>query len=116
MDIGEPMGMVPTQEEKTFAMLSWGLAIIAGFISPLIFYFVAKDKPFTYYHAAQGLAFHLVALVANIVIGAVTCGVGWIVVTVLAIIVSVMGIMKANNGELFVPPLTGGLAKSMFKV
>lgn len=116
MEMGEPVGLVPTQEEKKFAMLSWGLAILVGFISPLIFYLVAKDKPFAYFHAAQGLAFHLAALVAGIVIGTLTCGIGWIVVTIFAIVVSIIGIVKASNNEMFVPPLTGGLAKSMFKV
>lgn len=46
-DSGSTGGAVP-QDEKTQAMLVWLLSIFIGFISPLIFMFVAKDKPFVY--------------------------------------------------------------------
>ncbi len=108
MQPGSPMGLETNQEEKTQAMLVWLLAIFIGFISPLIFILIAKDKKFVYFHAAQCMTFWLLGLVFAIV----TCGIGGILVTVVCII----GLIKANSGEWWEPPVTGNLARNWFKL
>jgi uncharacterized membrane protein len=103
--------------------------IVIGFISPLIFLLIDKDKPFVYRHAAQGLAFCITLIPVYIV--------SWIVVFVLAMIfaplallaipiylgllalvvyVIVMGAINANKGLPFDPPVSTAVAKALFKV
>jgi uncharacterized Tic20 family protein len=112
-------GMV-SQEEKTQAMLVWLLGIPIGFISPLIFYLISKDKPFVYRTAAQALAFHIAIFCALVLSGfliVVLIGLFlYPLVLLFALIISIMGAIASNKGEEYIPPLTGGLAKAMFKV
>jgi uncharacterized membrane protein len=109
-------GMV-SQDEKTQATVMWVLAIFASLISPLIFFLIAKDKPFVYRHAAMGLALCIVNAIIMIVLFVTI--VGALLVPLVAIwnlVICIMGAMAANRGEEYTPPLVGGLAKSIFKV
>src|ERR1035437_5061746 len=66
----EPGGpVVPTQEEKTHAMLSWILVILGclGWVGPLVFLMQDKGKPFAYKHAATALTTSI-TLIALIVV------------------------------------------------
>jgi uncharacterized Tic20 family protein len=98
----------------------WILGIPIGFISPLIFYLIAKDKPFVYRQSAQALAFHIAIFCGFIVAGLLMFVlIGFLlypVVGIFALVISIMGAIAANKGEDYVPPLTGALAKAMFKV
>ncbi|HRJ27174.1 MAG TPA: DUF4870 domain-containing protein [Fimbriimonadaceae bacterium] len=98
----------PTQDEKTQAMLVWILAIFIGFISPLIFYLISKEKKFVFWHAAQCLTFNLIGLIFAVV----TCGIGGLVVLVFNVIAAI----KANEGVWYEPPVTSNLARNWFKV
>jgi uncharacterized Tic20 family protein len=49
---------VPTQDERTMAMLMNVLAIFSSFIAPLIFYLVKKDSRFVSFHSLQVLIWH----------------------------------------------------------
>lgn len=119
----------PSQDEKTQALLSWVLMIVIGFISPLIFFLIGKDKPFLYRHAAQGLAFCITLIPIYIVI--------WVIVFILAMVfaplailaipiylaifvfvvyVVIMGAVNANKGLPFDPPVTSQVCKMLFKV
>jgi len=129
METGGPEVVGVSQDEKTHGLLSWVLMIVIGFISPLIFLLIDKDKPFVYRHAAQGLAFCITLIPVYIV--------SWIVVFVLAMIfaplallaipiylgllalvvyVIVMGAINANKGLPFDPPVSTAVAKALFKV
>jgi uncharacterized membrane protein len=112
-------GMV-SQEEKTQALLMWILGLPLGFISPLIFFLISKDKPFVYRHAAQALAFHLVifcaAIVASMLLIVLIGLFLFPVIGIFALVITIMGAMAANRGEDYDPPLTSGLAKALFKV
>lgn len=106
-----------SQEEKTQAMLVWLLSIIAGFIPSLIFYLIAKDKPFVYRHAGQALAFTLAVVVVDIVLFVTVVGALLVpLVGLFALIIIIMAAIAANKGDEYNPPLTSGLAKSMFHV
>lgn len=51
---------VPTQDEKTFALLVYVLGIFSGFIAPLVFFLVKRDSKFVAFHALQSLAWHII--------------------------------------------------------
>lgn len=101
------------QEERSLAMLMWIISIFISIIVPLIFLLTQREKQFVYAHAAQALTFHLVLLVVGTILAIVTCGVGAIVF-IAGIIVPIIGAVKANNGEAWDVPLTGGFARKMF--
>lgn len=63
----EPALVTPTSEEKTMALLSHILCIVAGFIAPLIIYLVKKDSPYVQAHAKESLNFQLTMLIGYIV-------------------------------------------------
>jgi len=46
---------IPTQDEKTFALLAHVLGIFSGFIAPLVFFLVKRDSKFVSFHALQSL-------------------------------------------------------------
>ena len=50
----------PTQDERTFALLSYVLGIFSGFIAPLVFFLVKRDSKFVSFHALQSLAWHVI--------------------------------------------------------
>jgi uncharacterized membrane protein len=112
--------LAPTSEEKTHAMLCWLLAIFIGFISPIIFMIMDKDKPFVYRNAMQALTFqigifvlYMIAMVLVVVlIGALLIP----VVGILHVVFAILGTINANNGIVYEPPVTGPLAKKWFNV
>lgn len=108
MQPGSPMGLETNQEERTQAMLVWLLSIFTGFIAPLIFVLIAKDKKFVYFHAGQCITFMLFGVVLTVV----TCGIGYVVLLAVAII----GAIKANGGEWWDVPVSGQLARNWFKL
>lgn len=107
------------QDERTQALLVWILSIFIGFISPLIFYFIAKDKPFVFHHACQALTLSIVLFVLYIVciiLMVVLIGMLLIPLVMLyGLIMVIMGAIAANAGARFEPPVTGNLSKSWFK-
>ena len=93
-----------------------------GIISPLIFMFVAKDRDFVYRNTMQCLAFQILLIIIWVVIaiiGVITCGVGFMLViipAVLQIVVGIIGAITANNGAVYAPPVSSSLARAWFKV
>jgi uncharacterized Tic20 family protein len=61
--------VTPTSDEKTMAILSHILCLVAGFIAPLIIYLVKKESPYVTAHAKESLNFQLTMLIAVIVSG-----------------------------------------------
>ena len=53
----------PSQDEKTFALLSHVLGIFSGFIAPLVLFLVKRDSKFVSFHALQSLAWHIIYFV-----------------------------------------------------
>src|SRR6201984_936558 len=49
---------VPTQDERTMALLVNVLAIFSSFLAPLIFYLVKKDSRFVSFYSLQALIWH----------------------------------------------------------
>ena len=126
---------VPTQDERTMALLAHVLGIFSGFLAPLIFFLVKRESKFVSFHALQSLAWHIVYLICifgGIIIFVVSMistgafhdhpksepplaffgffGVFWLVAAGGGILNIVLGIVygvKANKGEWAQFPLLG---------
>src|SRR5688572_2450465 len=63
----EPVVVAPSSEDKTMAILSHVLCIVAGFIAPLVIYLVKKDSDYVQSHAKESLNFQLTMMIGYIV-------------------------------------------------
>ncbi|MFZ5365105.1 MAG: DUF4870 domain-containing protein [Patescibacteria group bacterium] len=94
------------EENKTVAMLSY---IWILFLIPL---FSKKDSKFCQFHAKQGLVLFIASLVISL-IGIIPI-LGWItgfILGILLLILAIMGIVKALQGEYWEMPVLGQYAK-----
>jgi len=125
--VAGPNPMSPT-EERTWGMLSHAIAAGAmvlsagflGFVAALVIYLVNKDRgPFVRAHSANSLNVQIAAgigfligwLLTITIIGALIGIPILIAVSVWAVIVHIIGAVKANNGEWWTPPLTPQFVK-----
>ena len=122
---GAPPGqqLVPTpmspSEERTWGMAAHGIALGAtvlsagflSFVAALVTYIVVRDRgPFVRHHAANALNVQIIAGIVMLVslplmivlIGFVSFAAAWL----FAVIVHIVGAVRANNGEWYNPPLT----------
>ncbi|WP_299446819.1 DUF4870 domain-containing protein [uncultured Phycicoccus sp.] len=116
-------GSVPTpmspQDEKTWGMASHGGALAAtvlsggvlSFVVALVMYLVFRDRgPFVRAHAANALNVQIIVSIVFLVslplmfvlVGFLTFAAAW----VFAVIVHIVGMLKAYGGEWWDPPLT----------
>ena len=118
-----PQPMSPS-EERNLGMLAHVIPAILlplsagtlGFVASLVIYLVYKDRgPFVRQHAANSLNVQIIAaigLVVSTILMIVLIGfVLYPVVIVAAVVIHVIGAIKANNGEWWTPPLTPALVK-----
>ena len=117
--ISTPMGLGsgPSQEERTQAMLSWFLSIVAGFIPPLIFFIISADKPYVKRHAAMCLGLQLVSTVLCVILIVTVVGILLLpVVGIACLVFIIMGGLAANKGDNYDVPGFGKMIANMFKV
>lgn len=70
----------PTSDEKTMAILSHILCLVAGFLAPLVIYLVKKDESrYVRAHAAEALNFMITLFLAYIAVWIVTMILGFII-------------------------------------
>lgn len=110
------------EQEKTWGMLSHVIGALAmvfsagflGFVASLVIYVMYKDRgPFVRAHAANSLNVQITAAIGSVigwiltitVIGAIIGIPILIAVFLWALVVHVLGAVKANNGEWWEPPL-----------
>jgi uncharacterized membrane protein len=115
------MSYVPvSQHQRNFATLAWVAPLLFPIISQIILLIIAKDRPFIYRHAAQSLVLQIAAFgigaLLTILSGmfclfAILAG----LVTLAALGAHIYGAIRAFNGLTFEPPVTGPLAKSLFR-
>lgn len=107
----EPALVTPSSDEKTMALLSHILTLVASFIAPLVIYLVKKDESqYITAHAKESLNFQITLIIAYIVcgilvvvlIGIVLLFALWIANLVLVIIASI----KANEGKFYKYPFS----------
>lgn len=118
-----PTPMSPT-DERTWGMASHGIAlavtVLSGgflsFVAALVTYLVVRDRgPFVRHHSANALNVQIIAGIVMLVsiplmfvlIGFVTFAAAWI----FAVVVHIIGAVKANNGEWYSPPMTPSFVK-----
>lgn len=65
---------VPTEDEKSLAMLNYILSIFSGWLAPLIIWIIKRESKFVAFHAAQTLFWHLAYLLLTMVAMAVIWG------------------------------------------
>ncbi len=112
------------QEERTTGMAAHGVALLAtvisagllSFVISLVMYLVFRDRgPFVRHHSANalnvqiivGIVFLISIPLMFVLIGFVTFAAAWL----FAVIVHIIGAVKANNGEWYNPPLTPNFVK-----
>ena len=120
---GGPKPMTP-QDERTTGMAAHGVALGAtvlsggalGFVVALVMYLVFRDRgPFVRHHSANALNVQIIAGIVMLIsiplmfvlIGFVTFAAAWL----FAVIVHIIGAVKANNGEWWNPPMTPNFVK-----
>ncbi|HEY1347576.1 MAG TPA: DUF4870 domain-containing protein [Streptosporangiaceae bacterium] len=116
-----PPGSGPggTSDDRTWALLSYVLALVASIIAPLVIYLVKMNESrYVRFHAAQALNMGLTAVIESIAIfivgiflAVVTHGFG-ILLMVLAflalgiahLVYLILGAVRSNQGQLFRVP------------
>ncbi len=101
-----------SSEEKQMAMLGHLLALVGGFVAPLIIYLIKKDESeFVKDQARESLNFQITIFIAaftSIILAYVTCGIGGVlipVVGILNLVFCIMGGVKANDGIKYKYPI-----------
>ena len=105
------------EEGKVFAILSYVLGFlgIPFFLVPLIM----RNNTFSLYHSKQCLIIWLAAMAGGMISGILTLVcigiITGIALGVFLLVVNIMGLMNASNGEMKPLPLIGKYAEDWFK-
>lgn len=96
----------PTQDERNMAMLAHLLAIVLGFLGPLIIWLVKKDSSaFVDDQGKEALNFNILLTIVYAICGALTCVVIGVFLLPIAYIVNIvfaiLGGVAASRGELY---------------
>lgn len=105
--------IAPTSDEKTMAILSHVLTVVAGFLAPLIIYLIKKDESaFVREHAKESLNFQITAFIIMIGLAITVIGILLIwVVGILALVFVILATIKASEGKLYKYPFNFRLIK-----
>lgn len=97
---------IPTSDEKTFAILSHILTLVAPILAPLIIYLIKKDESrYVSFHSKESLNFQITVML--IVIGLFITIVGIFVVWIVglaALVLVIIATIKASEGKLYKYP------------
>lgn len=112
-------GVLAPEQQRSYGMLAHLAPAIAlplsagtlGFVASLIVYLKYKDRgDFVRQHAANSLNVQIMTLILLAISGLLMFVlVGFLtypLVVVVATVIHVIGAMKANNGEMWMPPMT----------
>ncbi|WP_018614860.1 DUF4870 domain-containing protein [Segetibacter koreensis] len=104
---------IPTSDEKTLAILSHILTLVAPILAPLIIYLLKKDESkFVTFHAKESLNFQITVMI--IVIGLLITIIGMLVawiVGIAALVLVIIATIKASEGKLYKYPFNIRLIK-----
>jgi uncharacterized Tic20 family protein len=104
---------VPTSDEKTLAILSHVLTIIAPVLAPLIIYLIKKDESkYISSHAKESLNFQITMMIIALllIISIIGLFIVWIV-GIVALVFVVIASIKASEGKLYKYPFAIRLIK-----
>ena len=107
---------IPLESSTTLAPRIAGFLCYLGFwVSGLVFFIIEQKNRWVRFHAAQSLLTFGTLFIANLVLGNIPY-IKWFfgpVITILAIILWIVLMVKAYNGEKFKLPLFGEIAEMM---
>ena len=113
IDASSQPDYIPTSDEKTLAILSHILTLVAPILAPLIIYLLKKDESqFVAFHAKESLNFQITIMI--IIIGLLITVIGilfsWIV-GLAALVFVIIATTKASEGKLYRYPFNIRLIK-----
>lgn len=117
MDATPYAGPPATQDDKTMAMLAHLLAIVTGFVGPLIIWLIKKEQsPFVNDQAKEALNFEITVAIAWVIIfilGMLTCVAHLLFVPLFIanLIFCLMAALKAKDGIAYRYPVCLRLVK-----
>ncbi len=106
----------PTSDEKTMALLSHILTLVAGFVAPLVIYIIKKDESaYVRKHAVESLNFQISMAIyafASFILMFIIIGIFTLIaVGIMAFVCAIIATVQANEGKFFKYPLTIRLVK-----
>lgn len=104
---------IPTSDEKTMAILSHILTLVAPILAPLIIYLIKKDESkFVAWHAKESLNFQITMALIIIILFITLIGIllVWIVGIVTLVLV-IIATIRASEGKLYKYPFSLRLIK-----
>jgi len=107
-------------EAKTAVLVSHvGFLIGAGWLSGLIIYLLEKDNKFVRFHAMQSIVIGVAEVILYIIAGILTVvligAFCFPIIWVAALVIRIIIIMKANQGEYYKFPWLGDMAEKWAK-
>jgi uncharacterized Tic20 family protein len=109
-----PVGYV-NNDEKTWALIAHFGPILVGFIAPLVAMLAkGNESPTVRAHSVEALNFHItwgIAIFVGALLSVCTFGLTLIAPWIVAVVFSIIGGMKANNGELYRYPMSIRMVK-----
>lgn len=104
---------IPTSDERTMAILSHILTLIAPILAPLIIYLLKKDESkYIAHHAKESLNFQITMMI--VILGLILSIIGillvWLV-GIAALVFVIIATIKASDGTLYKYPFTLRLIK-----
>jgi len=104
------LGKCSTGMQPNLAAL---LCYLAGVVSGIIFYLIEKDNKFVRFHAMQSILIFAAIFILNAVLMFIPV-IGWMLIPVISIISLILWIVlmvKAYQGEMFKLPVVGDIAE-----
>ncbi|SRR6266496_1213298 len=104
---------IPTSDEKTLAVLSHILTLVAPILAPLIIYLVKKNESrFVEWHAKESLNFQITVAIIIIILFISIIGilVAW-VVGIISLVLVIVATIRASEGKLYRYPFSIRLIK-----
>lgn len=103
----------PTQDSRNMTVLMFVLSIFFWFIPALVMFLIKKDDEFVRRNSVELLNFEITLTIAYFALTFIPF-IGWLAmmgIAVAALVLLVMGALKAQNGELVVFPFALRLIK-----
>ena len=100
----------PSSDDKTMAILSHILTLVAGFVAPLVIYVVKKESPFALAHAKESLNFQitmLIAFIVSILLWVILIGlfITWLL-GIADLVLVIIATIRASEGKLYKYPFS----------
>lgn len=103
----------PTSDDKTMALLSHILTIVAGFLAPLIIYLIKKDQSaFVTHHAKESLNFQITVFIIAIALIITVIGIFLVwIVAIISFVFVIIATIRASEGKLYKYPFSFRIVK-----